>query len=156
MEIIHRVFITCDIYSERIGKPIFVGEHILNDYDYKWMKNSYSEFVTDIPMNEQEWIDYLSIEVYKYHQLVTEINEYCKKINIKVELPVAFEDRTESLKEAAVRGKKLDPDLYGGGFQDMAAKAYSYIRDAKDYASQAIYKIKYLSSLQSEYDHTKK
>lgn len=127
---IHRVVIKLQING---NTPFEAGETILSDYDFQWLKTNYPNNVVEIPMNNQEWLEYLSSEVHKSYEKAVKLQMICEQFGLDVELPVAFEERTSSINSTALNEKMLNPEVYGGAFNDVIRKAWTYKNDVETY-----------------------
>ncbi len=130
---IHRVVVKLQVNDDRLRKPFEAGETILSDNDFQWLKTNYPNSFVEIPMSEQEWLQYLSSEVHKSYEKAVKLKMICEQFGLGVELPVSFESRTGSIASAAINGKMLDPDAYGGGINDVIGKAWAYKNDVESY-----------------------
>ena len=130
---IHRVVVKLQVNDDRLYNPFEAGETILNDNDFQWLKTNYPNSFVEIPMNDREWLEYLSSEVHKSYEKAVKLQMICEQFGLDVNLPVAFESRTGSIRSAAVSGRMLNPDSYGGGFNDVISKAWTYKNDVEAY-----------------------
>lgn len=126
---IHRIVIKLQINDDRLYIPFEAGETILNEFEFDWLKTNYPNSFIEIPMTKQEWLQYLSNEVHKSYEKAIKLQTICEQFGFDVKLPAAFEERTTSIYGAAVAGEMLDPEYYGGGFNDVIGKAWTYKND---------------------------
>lgn len=134
----HRVVIKLQVND---NSPFESGETILSDNDFQWLKTNYPNNVIEIPMTNQEWLEYLSSEVYKSYEKAVKLQLICEQFGLDVELPVAFESRTSSLYSAAANEKMLNPEFYGGGLNDVIRKAWTYKNDVETYEKAVFAKL---------------
>lgn len=138
---VHRVVVKLQIEDDRLYSPIKAGETVMNDYDFNWLKTNYPDSIVEIPMSEQEWMQYLSSEAHKSYEKATKLQSLCEQLGLDVELPVAFAERTASLGTIATEGRMMNPEYYGGGLSDVVAKAWTYIRDVEAYEEKVFSKL---------------
>lgn len=138
---IHRVVVKLQVNDDRLYNPFEAGEIILNDMEFQWLKTNYPNSFVEIPMNEQEWLQYLSNEVHKSYEKAVKLQMICEQFGLDVKLPVAFEPRTGSIASAALKGRMLNPDVYGGGFNDVIEKARTYKNDVESYEKAVFAKL---------------
>lgn len=138
---IHRVVIKFSIEDDRLSRPFNGGEMILSSSEFSWLKENYPQSLVEVPMTNDEWQEHLSSEVHKSYVKAENLQTLSEQIGIKVEKPVAFKEKTWSLHSTATEGKLLDPNIYGGGLKDAIMKAFSYVRDVKDYEERFFSKL---------------
>ena len=138
---VHRVVVKLQIEDNRLYSPFKAGETVMNDNDFHWLKTNYPDSIVEIPMSEQEWMQYLSSEAYKSYEKATKLQSLCEQLGLDVELPVAFDERTGSLGTITTEGRMMNPEYYGGGLSDVVSKAWTYKRDVEAYEEKVFSKI---------------
>ncbi len=138
---VHRVVVKLQIEDDRLYSPFKAGETVMNDSDFNWLKTNYPDSIVEIPMSEQEWMQYLSSEVHKSYEKATKLQSLCEQLGLDVELPVAFAGRTVSLGTIATEGRMMDPEYYGGGLSDVVSKAWTYKIDVEAYEEKVFSKL---------------
>lgn len=138
---VHRVVVKLQIEDDRLYSPFKAGETVMNDNDFNWLKTNYPDSIVEIPMSEQEWIQYLSSEAHKSYEKATKLQTICEQLGLEVELPVAFYERTGSLGDIATEGRMMNPKYYGGGLSDVVSKAWTYKRDVEAYEERVFSKL---------------
>lgn len=139
---IHRVVVKFQIDDSRLYSPYKAGETILSDNYFNWLKTNYPDSFVEIPMTEQEWMQYLSAEVHKSYIKAGKLQTICEQLGLNVQLPIAFDERTVSLGRIATEGSLMNPQYYGGGLRDVIDKAWSYKIDVEDYEERVFSSIK--------------
>ena len=130
---IHRVVVKLQIVDDRLYIPFNAGETIISDNDFNWLKTNYPDSIIEIPMNEQEWMQYLSNEAHKSYIKAEKLQTICEQLGLDVSLPTAFTEITTSLGNIATEGKIMNPELYGGNLRDVINKAWIYKREVEAY-----------------------
>lgn len=138
---LHRVVVKLQIEDDRLYSPLKAGETIMDDCEFNWLKTNYPDSIVEIPMNEQEWIQYLSSEAHKSYEKATKLQSLCEQLGLDVELPIAFAERTCSLDTIATEGRLMNPEYYGGGLSDVVGKALSYKIDVETYEEEVFSKL---------------
>lgn len=139
---IHRVVIKLQIEDNRLlHSPFKAGEKIIDDDLFNWLKTNYPNSIVEIPMSEQEWMQYLSSEVHKSYEKAEKLQSICEQLELDVELPVSFSERTVSLSPISTEGEMMNPEYYGGGLSDVVFKAYTYKADVEAYEERVFSKI---------------
>ena len=113
----------------------------MSDNDFNLTKTNYPDAIVEIPMNEKEWMQYLSSEVHKSYIKAEKLKTLCEQLGLDVPLPTSFDQRTASLGNIATEGRLMNPESYGGGLRDVIRKAWTYRRDVGSYEEEIFSKL---------------
>ena len=113
----------------------------MNDNEFNWLKTNYPDLIVEIPMSEQEWMQYLTSEAHKSYEKAIKLQLICEQLGLDVELPIVFTERTGSLASIAKEGKMMNPEYYSGGLSDVVSKIFTYKRDVESYEEKVFSKI---------------